>query len=356
MIERREATANDLPSFEDQMGHGTISAAHIDALGAARRHLDTETRTVFDDHEAVLLEHAQRDTVDAFSRRCRELARHLVAARPANDAEELDRQRANSTVKRWVDKVTGMHLTKLELDPIRDSMLWSAVNAHLGTMRQNDGNAKTPWMQLQVDAFVAAVSGPIRSEPAGGARDDRAGDAERCRPITEIAIVVDLATMLDGLHAAGICETEDGIPIPVSTVRRMCCDAEVLPVVLDGEGMPLDVGRTRRTVTRSQRRALRTMYRSCGHPECTVPFSACKIHHIRWWWQHNGPTDIDNLIPLCERHHHLVHEGRWGLAMATDRSTTWSRPDGVIELRGASPTRRPAAVASSNAPPGIDST
>jgi len=33
-----------------------------------------------------------------------------------------------------------------------------------------------------------------------------------------------------------VCETVDGVPIPVSTMRRMCCDAEVFPVVLGADG------------------------------------------------------------------------------------------------------------------------
>ena len=49
-----------------------------------------------------------------------------------------------------------------------------------------------------------------------------------------------------------------------------------------------------------------------------------------------------NLIPLCERHHHLVHEGGWTLTMTPDRVTTWTRPDGVIAHHGRTTDRTPA--------------
>jgi hypothetical protein len=160
--------------------------------------------------------------------------------------------------------------------------------------------------------------------------------------VPEILLLMDVATLVGGLHDASICETEDGIPIPVSTVRRLCCDAEIIPVVLGTDGVPLDMGRSIRTANRAQRRALRAMYRTCAHPDCSVPFSACKSHHVRWWWKHRGTTDIDNLIPLCERHHHLVHEGGWSLTMTPDRVATWTRPDGVVAHRGPSADRRPA--------------
>ena len=72
------------------------------------------------------------------------------------------------------------------------------------------------------------------------------------------------------------------------------------------------------------------MHRTCAHPGCTVGFDSCRIHHIRWWTRDLGPTDIDNLLPLCETHHHLVHEGGWTLTMTPDRVATWTRPDGTI--------------------------
>ena len=274
--------------------------------------------------------------------RVAELARRLVADRAASDAEELDRQRANSVVKRWVDKITGMCVTRLELDPVRDAALWSAVDSALATMRQNDGNATTPWSQMQVDAFVAAVTLGFVGRTSDD-ESDTAGegaDLAHARRVPEITILTDLQTLTSGLHDRAICETDNGMPLPVSTVRRLCCDAEIIPMVLGTDGVPLDVGRSARSVTPHQRRALRAMYRTCGHPDCTVGFSACKAHHVRWWWRDLGPTDLDNLLPLCERHHHLVHEGGWTVTMAPDRTTTWTRPDGVIAHHGTT-DRRP---------------
>ena len=166
-----------------------------------------------------------------------------------------------------------------------------------------DGNADTPWNQLQVDAFVAAVTtGFTRRRtalaPTGDTSVPTPAEAKPTTPhalrVPEITILTDYRTLIEGLHDHSICETEDGIPIPVSTVRRLCCDAEIIPVVLGTDGVPLDMGRSVRTANRAQRRALRAMYRTCAHPDCTVPFSACKAHHIRWWWKHLGPTDLEH--------------------------------------------------------------
>jgi hypothetical protein len=53
-----------------------------------------------------------------------------------------------------------------------------------------------------------------------------------------------------------------------------------------------------------------------------------------------------NLVPLCEQHHHLVHEGGWKLTMTRDRVATWSRPDGTTHLVGSTIDRiNPAPAA-----------
>ncbi|MEO1059739.1 MAG: HNH endonuclease, partial [Actinomycetota bacterium] len=159
-----------------------------------------------------------------------------------------------------------------------------------------------------------------------------------------IQVLVDYQTLINGLHEHGIAETIDGVHLPVSAIRRMCCDANIIPTVLDGEGRVLDVGRAKRTATTEQRQALAAMHATCAHPNCNMPFNACRIHHLDWWTRDLGPTDLDNLVPLCEHHHHEVHEGGWGLTMTPDRVATWTRPDNTVYWTGSTIDRhQPAA-------------
>jgi hypothetical protein len=95
--------------------------------------------------------------------------------------------------------------------------------------------------------------------------------------------------------------------------------AEIVPVVLNGRGEALAVGRSQRLATPAQRAALRAMHRTCVGVTCDVPFDACQVHHVIPW-DDGGPTDLQNLAPLCNEHHHLVHEGGWKLTLTpTDR-------------------------------------
>jgi len=130
-------------------------------------------------------------------------------------------------------------------------------------------------------------------------------------------------------------------------VRRLGCHADIIPIVLDGDHVPLDMGRARRLATRDQRRALHAMYRTCGHPHCTVRFDACRIHHVQWW-DHLGPTDLANMLPLCEQHHHLVHDGHWTLTLKPDRTITVRRPDGTLHHEG--PTTNRTALPTGRSP------
>ncbi len=171
-------------------------AGHVDALANATRRLDDELRAEFFSHEDLLLEAAAALSVDSFERQCRDLSRHLVAARPGSDVDELAAQRARSCVKRWIDKTTGMHHTHLELDPVRDATLHAAIDAQIRRLRQVDGNARTPWAQLQVDAVIAATSG--------------GPGAER---VPEISVLTDYDTLMSGWHAHSVCETDDGVAV-----------------------------------------------------------------------------------------------------------------------------------------------
>lgn len=93
------------------------------------------------------------------------------------------------------------------------------------------------------------------------------------------------------------------------------------------------------------------MHRTCAHPGCGVGFDACRIHHVAHWLEHHGPTDLHNLLPLCERHHHLVHEGNWTLSLDRSRVATWTRPDGIVHHRGSTVDRRPESVVASTSEP-----
>ena len=317
----RERVCTSMPAFEDALASGSIGAGHVDALACATKRLDETASAEFVACADDLLADAERLGVDAFARSARDLARRIAAEHDAeSDTAELDRQRAASKVTRWTDATTGMCHTHLELDPLTDRELWTAVQHERARLRR-DGEQPTSWDRLTVDAFVAAVTSASASGGRGRGR------------VPSISVLIDLETLTEGLHEHSICETEDGTPLPVSTIRRMACEADLIPVVLGGDGRVLDVGRSRRLATDAQRTAIAAMHRTCVYPECQTSVDDCRIHHLTPW-SAGGRTDLDDLAPACEPHHHLVHEGGWSLTMTPDRVATWVRPDGEIHSVG----------------------
>ncbi|WP_370288190.1 DUF222 domain-containing protein [Nocardioides sp.] len=109
----------------------------------------------------------------------------------------------------------------------------------------------------------------------------------------------------------------DGTPISVHSVRRLACDAGVLPVVLGSEGQLLDVGRRHRLVTPAIWSALVVRDRHCAFTGCTRPPSMTEAHHIEHWAD-GGATSLDNLVLLCRVHHRFVHASPWTIRMDHD--------------------------------------
>ncbi len=105
-------------------------------------------------------------------------------------------------------------------------------------------------------------------------------------------------------------------PIPPEVVRKIACDADIIPVVLGGESRVLDIGRTSRIFPPHIRKAITARDQGCAFPECTMPAPWCEAHHIDYW-SHGGTTGVDNGTLLCSHHHHVVHKERWKIRVAS---------------------------------------
>jgi 5-methylcytosine-specific restriction protein A len=91
-------------------------------------------------------------------------------------------------------------------------------------------------------------------------------------------------------------------------LRLLACDASVVPIVMNGAGQPLDVGRARRTIPDGLRRAVAARDRGCAR--CGKPPSWCEVHHIVEW-ESGGETALSNCVMLCRTCHRLIHFTDW---------------------------------------------
>ncbi len=135
----------------------------------------------------------------------------------------------------------------------------------------------------------------------------------------KVVVLMDLDALVGDVRGTGTTLTGDVLSPGV--VRRLACDAEIIPMVLGADSEPLDVGRGRRLFTRGQRLALIARDRGCTYPGCTVPPTWCDAHHVVPWHR-GGLTCLDNGALLCQRHHTVVHE-RDLRATVTAAGVTW---------------------------------
>jgi hypothetical protein len=127
----------------------------------------------------------------------------------------------------------------------------------------------------------------------------------------QIGLTVDVAELR--CHA-GVVDLDWGGTVSIQTARRICCDADIIPIVMRGGSQPLDVGRRQRLVTGPLRRALIARDRGCVAPGCDRPPEWCEAHHLVHWAK-GGETSIDNTALVCGYHHTLVHQGEWTTRM-----------------------------------------
>ena len=119
-------------------------------------------------------------------------------------------------------------------------------------------------------------------------------------------------------------------PVTASTVRKIACDADIIPVLLGSEGRILDIGRASRVFPPHIRKALTARDQGCAFPGCTIPAPWCEAHHITYW-SRGGTTGTDNGTLLCSHHHHLIHKEQWTIQLHT--GIPWFIPPPHIDPR-----------------------
>lgn len=137
------------------------------------------------------------------------------------------------------------------------------------------------------------------------------------QPTTAKAVLVvtlDLETLrrqLDdgGAGRPGCAATLDGGTVSAESVRRLACEADVVPMVLGGPSEIVDQGVRTRLVTPGQRLRLAARDQGCTVPGCSVPATWCDAHHVVPWAR-GGRSDLSNYALLCPRHHTWVHDRR----------------------------------------------
>src|SRR2546430_851370 len=256
--------------------------------------------------EPSLIEAARRTDPHRLGMFTRHL-RHTFAPEAALDEAKHNHERRRLHISESMD---GVYYLDGVLDTEGGALLRTALDAVMGPPAKDDD--RTP-AQRRADALTDLA----RRQLDGGELPVVGGQ----RP--HITLTADVATLarLPGSRAADL---DWGQPVPSETLRRLACDAEVTCVLVSPEGDPLSVGRTKRTFTPAQRKALAVRDRGCVL--CGRPVAWTAAHHIEHWID-GGATSVANGALLCHRCHVRVHEGGYRLVRRPDRTWTAVRDD-----------------------------
>jgi hypothetical protein len=319
----RTETLGSVPVFGEALAEGNVTSAHVDALSSGLKILGEKSGKLIE-RAPELLVTAQTLTADDFTNFVRRTAQTLT---DDGGVSRFEKQRLQTFLRHWVD-ADGMTNLFGKFDPERGSIVSALLDAGVEAMFHS-GDRDVP---VECDASVEpndhrralALVGLLQSRPGsdslGGALGGVLSSSWCDRPArAEIVVHIDYELLAGAVRETGMgdartCRTLNGSELSDETIRRLACEAEIIPLVLDGKSVPLDVGKSKRLATAYQRRALAAVHETCAIDGCSVKFSHCEPHHIDYW-ENGGPTDLNNLVPLCSRHHHAAHEGGWKLSL-----------------------------------------
>ncbi len=284
-------TPAHLPLVREALTEGVLDADHVDAIAESVKKIPAwaaaDATEVMEQHLVDIARLAPSSVVRSHGAALLERI-DADGCPPREDlAEPKNVFRSSRDARGWM-RFSGV------IDPEAAEELDSL----LGALGKPDGptDERHPTQRLG-DAFCDVVHHAITSDNL----PTRGGEKPH------LNATMDLTVLQKGVGSATLA---GGAPLPAAAARRLACDAGIIPMVLNGASVPLDVGRTHRLVTPMQRTALNTRDKGCAFPNCPHPAPWADAHHIKHWLD-GGATDLANLVLLCRRHHRMIHHSEW---------------------------------------------
>ncbi|BCN70748.1 HNH endonuclease [Prescottella equi] len=319
------------PEIADAFNAGDISAEHASLIG---KFCETPPRGMpneaLDSCRKVLLDAASGPAATTMTvRTCISRLERIFESDELPPSEDTERNEFHVS-----KTLNGRVAVKGDLDAVTGEMLLTALSALTKPRNPMDdpAGARTPARQ-RADAFAEILRRYLDSGDApieGGERPHlslhvNAADLARSEAAHEW-VKPDGGSDLFG--DTDIARMPHMGPLSIATGRRLACDCHLTPIVMD-DGVPLNLGRTSRTVSKKQRRALIARDHGCAFPGCGTAPAHCEGHHVKHWAD-GGPTDLDNLVLLCRYHHTLLHHSHWDVKIGADRHP-WFTPPSTVD-------------------------
>jgi len=297
---------HQLPVTAAAYGDGTLSGGQVEAIVS---HLEDSTVELFAGAEAELVPYLAPLRVAGVNR-----AMASWASQAKEPAEPKDPERSLHLSRTLDDR----YVLDGSLDGEGGATVAAALRLAGGYDHDPERSPATRRADAMVDIFRFFLD--HRAVRAGG----------RHRP--QLNVVVDL----DDVAAGGGGRVVDGPALDGTSISRLLCDCALHRVVVSGRSAILDYGVSTRTIPAPLWNALVIRDEACPFPGCDRSSTWCEGHHVVWVTQ-NGPTELANLVLVCSRHHHRLHQPGWHAKLRPDGTFEVTEPTGRV--RATSPPR-----------------
>lgn len=324
---RSVRTANALHQTVTQtaMDQGVVTVSQAEVIVKTLAGLpSTVTELQRQGCEEALIEAAQKLNLKDLHRRADRISDVFAPDKETVDRLEQQTLRERERAARgktqfWMmDQRDGTHKGGFTIPDAQAEMLRTVLDAIAAPRRdhlrqdQIDAFGELTWTRRQGLAFLELLEHlPADRLPAGS---------------TTLTVNLDHDQLVSGIGAATL---STGARISVDEVRRMACEANVIPMVFDGQSLPPDMGRSKRLFTRTQRIAIANRDGGCTFPGCDRPPNWCEIHHAKCPWAAGGKTALCDGVLICNFHHHVIHDDGWRVTFAADGHPEYIPPTSV---------------------------
>ena len=314
---------DEMPGLRSAVDAGEVPLANAERLADAAKLTDPEAV----DSAADLLAQAKELPPDRFAR---EASAWTQRHQPDHGHGDYLQKRRRRYLKTWKQQDGMVRLDGL-LDPETGTRICSRLQGAAEALHRQDQQSARAGRDSDVGASPAHGQGSASGAGSEGADGPRSWDQLRAdaldlltsdaaeefmrgggsggRPKAEVIVVADLGA-LTGDDPSGRCEIPGVGPVPPAVLQRIACDAQLTGLIF-ADGKPLYHGSTVRTATTKQWRSL--IARDGGCIGCGAEPSRCQAHHVVPYAK-SRRTDIDNLVLVCWRCHHNIHDHNWRVA------------------------------------------
>ena len=310
-----------MPVVAEALVDGPVTTTHVAEIARATATspaLAAELATPEGQEQVVAL--ARRLDGSDFGKQLRAMSASLD---PATRQRSHDEQRANRSFA-FTHTPSGT-LLKGRLDSVAGHKFAKAIDALCPRPALDDERTRE---QRQADALVALAErvatdrtttpgavAPVQAvvtftQETWTALRASAEDSDGRPGVARdpAAVPGSVPDVVDRLRGADPVVDEAGEAWPASEIARALCDCALTRAVVGGRDADLNLGRGERLFQRQHWLALYAAgIRTCVFPGCGMPLAYTELHHLRWWQEHGGRTDLVNCAPYCSYHHHEIH-------------------------------------------------